>query len=217
MRCVTRLSTAIWHPPAPGATLPYAAIPILLTNAEQRFFVALQAAVPEGLIICPQVRLANLVRPTARKAQQNTYDFYGIQAKCVDFVLCNRATTAPRLVIELDDASHARQNRTERDAFVDAVLAAVRLPVLHVRWQRRYDTAQLAADIRHALGMHQPVAAPPSDAWARPIAVEPRMATTAATAAVVQHRPRYVCGTCQGDVPRDSHFCHQCGTILARR
>lgn len=172
---------------------------------------------PDDLLICPQVRLANLVRPTARKPQQNKYDFYRIQAKCVDFVLCDRATTAPRLVIELDDVSHARQDRKERDAFVDAVLATVRLPVLHVPWQRRYDVAQLAASIRHALGMESRAAVPPPDDWARPIAVEPRVATIYAATAVLQHRPRYVCGTCQAEVQRNSMYCNQCGTTLARR
>lgn len=126
----------------------YAPIRTLLTEAEQSFFTALRSATPPELLICPQVRLANLIRPTARNAKQNKYDFYRIQAKCVDFVLCDAGTTTPRLVIELDDASHQRADRQKRDEFVDGVLIQVGLPILHIPWQRNYDAQPLAEAIR---------------------------------------------------------------------
>jgi hypothetical protein len=115
-----------------NAALPYAPIATLLTQAEQTLFEVLRRATPDTLLICPQVRLANLVRTTSRQRKQNQYDFYRIQAKCVDFVLCDARTTAPRLVIELDDRSHERADRQARDAFVDAVLAHIGLPILHI-------------------------------------------------------------------------------------
>ncbi len=46
-------------------------------------------------------------------------------------MLCDAATTAPRLVVELDDANHDRPDRRDRDAFVDAVLSAAGLPIAH--------------------------------------------------------------------------------------
>lgn len=90
------------------------------------------------------------VRPGTRNWRPH---FSRIAAKCVDFVLCEPAELHPRLVVELDDASHSRPDRQRRDAFVDAALAAAGLPILHVRWQRRYEVARLAADIQAAAGL----------------------------------------------------------------
>lgn len=131
-------------------TLPYVRIAQLLTPAERSFFEVLRAATPSGLVVFPQVRVANLIQTTGH-GKQRAYNFYRIQAKCVDFVLCDAATTAPCLVVELDDSSHDRPDRRARDAFVDAALADAGIPVLHVRWQRQYDGLALATQINAAL------------------------------------------------------------------
>lgn len=204
-------------PPAQGP-MPYAATRTLLTSAEQSFFHALRAAVPAELLICPQVRLANLVHTTSRNKQQTKYDFYRIQAKCVDFVLCDAGTTAPRLVIELDDASHSRSDRQARDAFVDAVLAQVRLPILHVPWQRSYDSQQLGAAIQARLQLPPAPAATPAkqvagpeqrNGWLTPIAAAPAAETRHAP-----HEARYACGHCQCELRKDAKFCSHCGAVL---
>src|SRR4051794_16982760 len=122
----------------PTQSLPYGRVAHVLTPAEGDFFAALQAATPAGYQIFAQVRLANVVQvqPWARRDKSH---WWRIQAKCVDFVLVDRATFAPRLIVELDDSTHTRPDRQVRDAFVDDVLAAAGLPILHIRWQRRYD------------------------------------------------------------------------------
>ena len=83
-----------------------------------------------GLFLFAKVRLLDLVEP--RRGQQNykTY-FYKIQAKHVDFVLCDAKLVA-RWVIELDDASHRRADRAERDTFVDEVLMSTGYTILHM-------------------------------------------------------------------------------------
>ena len=67
-----------------------------------------------------------------RRGQQKykTY-FYKIQAKHVDFVLCDAKLVA-RWVIELDDTSHRRADRAERDTFVDEVLMSTGYTILHM-------------------------------------------------------------------------------------
>ncbi|HEU5086371.1 MAG TPA: DUF2726 domain-containing protein, partial [Roseiflexaceae bacterium] len=188
-------------------------------------------------VLFAQVRLANLIRPTSRNPKQNKYDFYRIQAKCVDFVLCDAATTAPRLVVELDDASHDRAERKARDSFVDAVLAHVNLPVLHVRWQRSYSQEQLAGDIRQALGL-RPVlsvdrAVEKALAWkgdtVPPIAVAPPAPVTvpAMMAETMQVKPavvdppaleqRWACGQCHQPVRKEAQFCQHCGATLGSK
>ena len=41
----------------------------------------------------------------------------------MDFVICDNRTLQPRLVVELDDATHKRNDRTDRDKFVDSAFA----------------------------------------------------------------------------------------------
>jgi hypothetical protein len=47
-----------------------------------------------------------------------------IDRKHVDFLLCDSTTMQPLIGIELDDKSHERPDRRERDIFVDGVFAA---------------------------------------------------------------------------------------------
>ena len=206
------------RPPAHAAK--YAPIRTLLTDAEQTFFAALRAATPPDVLICPQVRLANLIRPTARNARQHTYDFYRIQAKCVDFVLCDAQTTRSRLVIELDDASHQRADRKQRDDFVDAVLAQVGLPILHIPWQRSYSTQQLAEAIQHTLygarALQLPVQTPEqvlAQGWATPIKLDTGVLPNPVGA--INHELTVVCGVCQFTITRTAKFCPRCGAAFA--
>ncbi len=223
---------------ASAAHLPYARIPHLLTAAEGDFFAVLQAAAPAGMLIFAQIRLANLVE-VQRWARRDKTHWYKIQAKCVDFVVCEPHTFIPRLVIELDDSSHDRADRQARDAFVDSVLVAAAMPILHVRWQRRYDTGALAAQIAGQLGVavSTPIAAPlpepspaASDGLWHPIthaslSVPPILPTPAITATPASARPsasatppipmRRACGACQADLREGAKFCPSCGATFA--
>jgi very-short-patch-repair endonuclease len=60
-----------------------------------------------------------------------------IDRKHLDFVICD-ANLAPVLAVELDDSSHDNEERRERDEFLDQVLAASTLPIVHVRAKRGY-------------------------------------------------------------------------------
>jgi very-short-patch-repair endonuclease len=213
-----------WHasparqPASTTTRLPYARAPQVLTDAERVFYEALLQATPSNLVIFAQVRLANLVHTTERRPRQRKYDFFRIQAKCVDFVLCDADSTAPRLVVELDDASHQRQHRRERDAFVDAVLAATGLPILHVPWQRSYDVADLAHRVRALLGVLEDAPpAPPSipdvPAVAAP-AFAPQRANEAMVPAPPQRELRWACGQCHREVSPRAKYCTHCGAIL---
>lgn len=228
-----------WRLPRPTRQLPYARTITLLSPAEQSFLGALRSAAPPGLVIFPQVRLAGLVHTTERNERRRRYDFYRIQAKTVDFVLCDAQTTAPMLVVELDDASHDRADRRQRDAFVDEVLASVGLPILHVRWSRSYDPETLARAIAERLGVQPQPAAPalpPAPAHvapalpplATPIVLaadtpiqhappQPGGAPLLVTQQVVEAQPRatqMVCGSCRAPLSQHSKYCAACGAAL---
>lgn len=200
----------------------YARTPTLLTPAEQLFFSVLRTAVPDGLIVCPQVRLANLVHPTARDQRRRYADFNRIQAKCVDFVLCDARTTAPRLVVELDDASHQRADRQARDAFVDLVLQQVALPILHVPCRASYDVGAIATPICAALGLPAPTAsvAPDTTRWAPAAPVFPPLPPASLGTAPARSAPpaapavRWACRSCGAEVGAAAKYCRSCGALL---
>jgi very-short-patch-repair endonuclease len=212
----TTFSPAPYHRSDPSS--PYARIPHLLTAAEGDFFAVLQAAAPTDILIFAQVRLANLVQ-VKQSARRDKSHWWRIQAKCVDFVLCEPRTFIPRLVIELDDRSHDRADRQERDTFVDSVLAAAAIPILHIRWQRHYDVSALAAQIAGKLGIvvYPPIAtdfpelapaAPERFGYASDHASIPALATPVTPM-------RRACGVCQADVRKDAKFCSSCGATFA--
>ncbi|HSE56844.1 MAG TPA: DUF2726 domain-containing protein [Candidatus Paceibacterota bacterium] len=66
-----------------------------------------------------------------------------IDKKSVDFVLFDIETFTPHLVIELDDSSHDREERHERDLFVDAVLKKAGIRIEYVKNAYSYDAKVL--------------------------------------------------------------------------
>ena len=131
--------------------LPYVLKRYLMSKAERSFFGVLeQVADSSRYYIFPQVSLNNLVTVEKGTGSYQTYH-NKIDHKTIDFVLFDRSTISPVLALELDDASHDREDRQERDAFVDRVLAKAGLPLLHVRAQAAYDPKQLAASITEAI------------------------------------------------------------------
>ena len=91
----------------------------------------MQYAEQAGLIVCPKVRLLDIIEP--RKGEGNYMSLLGkVQSKHVDFLICDKGLHVLGAV-ELDDNSHDRQDRKDRDAFVDQVLQSVGYTVVHTR------------------------------------------------------------------------------------
>ena len=127
--------------------LPYVLKRYLMSKAERSFFGVLEQVTDSSkYYIFPQVSLSNLVDVEKGTGSYQTYH-NKVDRKSVDFVLFDRNSISPVLAVELDDASHDREGRQERDAFVDQVLAKAGLPLLHVKAQAAYDPKQLAASI----------------------------------------------------------------------
>lgn len=121
-----------------------------LTAAESAFAQSLRHAAGSSWHLMAKVRLADLVDVSdpADRAGLNK-----VSSKHVDFVLCDPQSLQPALIVELDDRSHERVKRRERDAFVDAALESVGLRVTRFKVAWAYDPEVL----RHRLvGASQP-------------------------------------------------------------
>jgi hypothetical protein len=96
----------------------------VLTDREYEFYKKLKPLADEyGLSIFTKVRLADLIEPKPKAENPFWMEcFNKIKAKHIDFALADEDTSIVAL-IELDDSSHARPDRVERDDFVNAVLA----------------------------------------------------------------------------------------------
>ncbi|MBZ0291283.1 MAG: DUF2726 domain-containing protein [Anaerolineae bacterium] len=136
---------------------PYYLRDDFLSPAEFSFYNVLHNVVSEQATICTKVGLADLFY--VKRDDPSRYRIYTnkIDRKHVDFLLCDPKTMRPLLGIELDDKSHQRQDRQERDAFVDAVFQAAGLTLLHVPVRRAYRSE----DIRALLS---PYLSPPTEA-----------------------------------------------------
>ena len=103
----------------------------LLTMNEKAFYRQLCSfATKKNMTVFTKVRLLDLLEPVKNQPKYKTY-FYKVQAKHVDFLLCDSKLVA-RYIIELDDNSHIAPDRAERDQFVDSVLQAVGYKVLRL-------------------------------------------------------------------------------------
>lgn len=104
----------------------------MFTYHEKDAYKKLKAIAEDlGYTVFAKVRLLDLLEPVKGHPQYKTL-FYKIQAKHVDFVLCDGKLVA-RCIIELDDSSHDEKSRQERDRFVDEILNDVGYQIIHAR------------------------------------------------------------------------------------
>ncbi|MGI6358392.1 MAG: DUF2726 domain-containing protein [Bacillota bacterium] len=142
-----------WQPRLLGPEQsPYQRHKRLLTPAESSFFRVLSTAVQDlDVHIFAKVRMGDLLF-VPKDTMEWKKHWYRIQAKHVDFVLCDKARIEPLAVVELDDSSHQRTDRMERDRFVERVYGDVGLPLLRFPVKRGHKTNDVSERVRKALG-----------------------------------------------------------------
>lgn len=99
----------------------------LLTNNEYKFYCNLvRIADKYNLSVLLKMRLADIIEVDKRRITRQDYmKYFGkIKSKHIDFVLAHKYTMQLVAAIELDDISHEKQERIERDAFVNNALTA---------------------------------------------------------------------------------------------
>lgn len=134
-----------------------------LSATELSFLRTAQIAVAGRFAIMVKVNLADVFfSPTRSPGDRNR-----ISQKHVDFLFCDPQTLKPTLGVELDDSSHQRSDRVERDAFVDGVFASAGLPLIHFPAQSAYGSAEIVSAVESALRQPaSPEAAGPAQAGA---------------------------------------------------
>ncbi len=142
---ILRLFGITFGRPTTPPDLPYRQRDDFLSPAEFSFYRVLALAIGNRAVVCPKVNLADVfyvARPQASQTYRNKID-----RKHVDFLVCDPNTMLPRLGIELDDASHGRRDRQQRDEFVDRVFEAAKLPLLRIPAQAAYNANALWSQV----------------------------------------------------------------------
>jgi hypothetical protein len=121
--------------------MPYRVRDDFLSGAESSFYRVLHNVVEEDYLIFPKVSLRDIF--FVSKPNENMAYYNKIDRKHVDFLLCSTSTLRPSLAIELDDGSHQRADRIERDNFVDLVFVSAGLRLVRIRAQHAYSTQEL--------------------------------------------------------------------------
>lgn len=126
--------------------------PYLLSVGEKAFFDALQQVIAPDMYVCPKIRIADIIDMAIPKTDPQFWPkFNQISQKHIDFLLCNKNTFAPLLVIELDGGSHHDPKRTARDALVDTAFGQADIPMLHIPVSSFYPYKELREQIAHAI------------------------------------------------------------------
>lgn len=174
----------------------------LFSPAERSFLGVLEQACGDEFRIMGKVRLGDLVKVKAgldNKERQSAFN--RIQSKHVDFVACDPGDLSVQFVVELDDKSHGRPDRQERDAFVDRVMDAAGIPMIHFAARKAYVVQEVRAAL--AAKLNPPQAAP----------VEEAQSTVAATVSAAETPS----SDAQPALVMDSPKCPSCGGSMIKR
>lgn len=136
----------------PARDMTYEARKDLFSPAERSFLGVLEQAIEGRYRVHGKVRLGDLIQPVRGYSRsQRTVAWNRINRKHVDFVLCQPDTLAPVGAVELDDASHQRKDRSDRDAFVDQALYSAGIPMVRFAARKGYSVAELKAQLEAVL------------------------------------------------------------------
>lgn len=122
----------------------------VLTEREKNFYETIRLiAEKHNLNVSAKMRLADIVKVSDEiKTQSSLWwsNFEKISQKHIDFALQDKTNLEIKLLIEIDDYTHQREDRIERDNFVDSVCEQANIPILHL-----YDVTGLEEKIVNIL------------------------------------------------------------------
>ena len=118
----------------------------LFSPAERSFFGVLDQAVKDQAVVLGKVRVADILRPTKGKGRSNWQKaFNRISSKHFDYVICTPDTLSVLAVVELDDKSHYKRKRAERDRFLEKACSGAGLPLYRFKAAAAYNINDVRA------------------------------------------------------------------------
>lgn len=109
----------------------YYAKSYIMTSRENECFKILNEIFSSKWFVVPQVHLSALLDYRV-KGQNWNAAFCHINGKSVDFVLIGKESYKVICVIELDDSTHSKPDRIERDAEIERMFKEARIPLARI-------------------------------------------------------------------------------------
>ncbi len=114
-----------------------------ISPSEKAFYKLLTETAGDRYYIFPQVHLSSIFK-NETVGRYRKLGFQIINRRSVDFVLCAKDTLEPVYAVELDDYTHDKPDRIERDKQVDALFAQNGIPLLRFRDYNNLTTEDIA-------------------------------------------------------------------------
>lgn len=122
----------------------------IMSRPEHKFFDILVEIFGNKYYIFPQIHLATIL-DNKIVGQNWKGAFRHIDEKSVDFVICDKSYIKPLLAIELDDSTHRKENRKERDGEVERILNEADLPILRFVNKGYFDKEEIKSLVLNRL------------------------------------------------------------------
>lgn len=126
-------------------TPSYTRQPSLYTDGEIRFARTLVDALGKEFMLHGKVRVADLlaVSGALASAKDKRAAFNKISSKHVDFVVLHKQKFSVVCAIELDDKSHDRKDRQDRDKLLNSAFKEANLPLLRIPTSKEYSAKSI--------------------------------------------------------------------------
>lgn len=129
----------------------YKARPFFFSKAENAFFQTIKTnTILKDYPVFPKACLIDILNPENSQSARNKID-----RKHIDFLVCKPNYFNPLICIELDDKTHQRPDRQERDYFINTALKNAGIPILRIPVQQTYNTKKLNEYIQQAINKQQ--------------------------------------------------------------
>ncbi len=122
----------------------------LITRAEHEFFDILVSLFGGQYHVFTQVHLPTILEHKVN-GQHWKSAFSHINGKSVDFVICDKSYIKPLLAIELDDSSHLRADRIERDSEVERIMKEAGMSLIRFPNKGSFDKEEIRRQITERL------------------------------------------------------------------
>lgn len=129
---------------APQLTAEYKTKERIISQSEHEFYQKLVRAVPNYTVL-QQVPLSNIVDKVSNNAFRNEL------FRVIDYCIVERNTSRPLLLIELNDASHKKEDRRTRDQKVKAICDAAKIKLIFFYTDIDYDIKTIKKSINRAI------------------------------------------------------------------
>lgn len=125
-----------------------------LTELEREMLSNLQDMVGPGLSVFPNVRLFEFLDLASGNEERNPGLAARLRSETVDFLVCDRRTTMPMLVVEMRNPSASDDETRSRDDLVDHMLESAGLPLLPISRESPRSKLQLAETVQGSLSAY---------------------------------------------------------------